>query len=165
MATKKKTTAKKTAKKSAKAAKRTAPAKKRTKIVVNPLSSEQRRSLLRVPAGYSDAVSDTIEAWNDNRTVLKLANRTPAQLASMLRKAEQAAEKERAFQQKAEEQLRALTDARMLAEHEVWSTTLALYGVAKAQMRTAPELAGAFEHMSELFARESKKPSEPTPSE
>ncbi|UJR82750.1 hypothetical protein [Sandaracinus amylolyticus] len=158
MATKRKKTTKKSAKK--KATKKTT-----TKRVVNPLSTDQRRSLLKPPAGYEALVSDTIDAWSDNRSVLKLANRSPAQLASMLRKAKKAAEKQRAFEEKVEDQLRALMDARLAAEHEVWSTTLALYGVAKAQMRTAPELAGAFEHLSEAFAREARKPSEPTPSE
>lgn len=165
MAKSKKKGAKSTARSKKKSAK---PAPKRAAKRAAPiaLSAEQRRTMVKPPPGYPALVRDTIEAWSDHKSVVRLAHRTPAQLASQLLKAERAAEKERAFNEKIADTQRELRDARMQAEHDVWTTTLAVYRVARAQMPTAPAVAAAFEHLSDAFSRSPKrKPEEPAPTD
>ena len=159
MAAKRKTTQKPT---SAPKKKASAPARSaRRKPAAPPrLTPDQRRKLFKVPPEYAELISNVIETWTSSGKELRVTNRTPAKLKSLLRIARAAADREEKLRRQYEAKLGALLDARLLAQHEAWRALLDLYAAIRAA-RSNEGLQEAFAFLGEHFARNARKPDTP----
>ena len=129
-----KPTKKSTRKKPARRAKRTAP---------HVLTPGERQVLLKPPGGYDDVISKFLTVWSEKRE-LRVPKLTRARLASMLKKALSARERENAETIRLEERRRRFADWRLVAEHTAWNALLAANSAVKAHARVDPALAEAF---------------------
>ena len=152
----------KVAEKPAAAPKKTA---KKKKVSAPALSSASRQTKVKPPEGYSTMVDDVVEAWTKHAAVLRIEGRSPARLRAALAKAKRARAKEEALRKKLEEQIRPLSDARILVEEAMWTEVLDLYRVVKAMMPMRPELEKGFEMLTDHFSRpyRAQPPAAPVP--
>jgi len=160
------------AKKSTKATKKPAkkpPAKvakpkKRAKAAPKVLTADERARLLRPHDDFRELVANTIEVWTSTGKALRVANRAPSQLKRALSVAIKASEKEEKLRREFEAKLAHVADARLVAQHDVWSMLLDVYATVRG-LRSAPELQQAYAFLGAAFARLGRKPAEPAPAD
>lgn len=152
---KKKTTKKKTAsKKATKKSPKAAPKKSRAgRAQPAGLTVEDKQRLLKPGSDYDTVLAVTLPAWKANARYLRMPDLTAARLGSDARKAARAWDKERLLRAKMEAKLQPLMDARMRAEDIVMRGMLDLNAEVKSSARRRPELAAAFEALSDFCAR------------
>ena len=137
-------------------------AAKKKKVVVKPakrasksakrLLPDERKSLVRPPIEYAEVIGNAIEAWSTSGKALRVTDRSPAALKSMLRKATTAADREQKLQRVYEAKLGALTDARMVAQADAWKALLDLYAAVRAA-RGNEQIQEAFAFLADHFSK------------
>ncbi len=170
----KKPTAKKSTSKPAKfAAKKPAPkrkpavkapsAPKRKAAASKPsLSADARRKLLRPRSDYAELVEQVAVQWDQNR-VLRVPKLTASRLRKLARNAQTAVSKETALRAKLERQLQVISDARLLAEDNVWRAVLDVNAAVKLFARSDETLPERFGFLTDALtsARASVEPAAP----
>ena len=138
---------KKTAKKAATKARASAP-KRRKPVAKRVLTPEERQKMLR-PRDL-DVIDDVLLAWAASPG-LKVKDVSVAKLRAMHARATTARERETTLAAKQAEQLRPVSDARLIAEDAVWRAVLEVKATAAFAARHDPALAERFAFLDELF--------------
>ncbi len=127
--------------------------KRRTKrAAARVLTPDERRSLLKPPGDYDDVIEQFVTVWSEKRD-LRVPKLTRARLASMLKKALRARDRENGEMIRLDERKRRFSDARLLAEHAAWNALLAANSAVKAHARVDPSMAEAFAFLTDALRR------------
>ena len=148
--------AKKTAKKAEAPARRAAS--RRAPVRLSP---SERASLLKPGEELDELLTDVADAWRAVASKVKVAGLTPAKLDALSRAATKAAKKESDLAAKQAAKLAPLTDARMRAGDAAYREALKVKRIADAISATDPEVAEAFERVTERFKRGGAPPAPP----
>ncbi len=150
---------KKATKSTKKSAKSTAakPAK-RTKAKAPPraLTAAEKNRLVKPLTEWPNLVERLVKTWRSHGKLVRVPGITAAKLASLMRAAQRANEREDALRAKLEAQLAPLADARLRAEHEVWKAALDVYAMVKSASRTDPSIAAPFDFFSAAMSPKKK---------
>ena len=110
-----------------------------------------------------DVIERVVQAWPAVKG-LRVANVTPAHLRALLAKVKRAHAKEDALRAKVEAQLRALVDARMLAEDAAFRALLEVRAAVKLATRADPSVGTTFAFLADhLRGTRAEAPAEPDP--
>ena len=115
------------------------------------LTSDERARLMRPPSDFDEALASMAQALKKHRLV-RVEGLSAAKLRSLATKAERTRGAEDAFRSAAEFKLRALADARMLAEDAAWRAALDVWDMAKSVGRRRPEILDAFDFMERYLS-------------
>jgi len=126
------------------------------------LSFPARRRVIRPPVGYQDTVEQLLATWAGKGKALKVMNRTPAEIRTLLRDARKLAAKEAALRAEYEAKLGPLADDRLVAAGEVWRAVLDVYAAVRGATN-APELQKEFAFLGKTFTRYKTKTGKPRP--
>lgn len=149
-----------TAAKSGRAAKASGK-RARAKAAAPALTTAEKQRLLKPLTGFGDLVNRLSATWKAHGRSIKVPGLSPASLASKLRRAQKAAEREDTLRATLTAKLQPLADARLRAEHDAWKSALDLYAMVKTAARADPALSAPFEFFSEAFANRKATSSEP----
>lgn len=137
-------------KKSAK--KKSAPkSKPRAKKSAPRLDAAARASMLKPGDSLNELIDDVLNAWALVRKKVRVADVSPAHLATLGKKATRATEKESALAAKQAAKLAPLTDARIIANDAAYRAALKVKRIADAVAETDQDVADAFASVSERF--------------
>lgn len=155
---------KKTAKATKKSAKSSAKRRASAKPAPRALTAVEKSRLVKPLSEWPSLVERLVKTWKSHGKLVRVPGITAAKLASLMRAAQRANEREDALRAKLEAQLAPLADARLRAEHEVWKAALDLHAMVKSAARTDPSIAAPFEFFAAAMSpkKRGKTPS-PTP--
>jgi hypothetical protein len=141
------------------------PAPRRAKATPARLTSDDRARKLYRGDDQNELVGDLLTAWELVQSKVRVPGLTRARVRSLMKKANKATDKEAALAAKQAAKLAPLTDARIVANDEVYRAALAVKRVADAIAATDPSVGEAFEKVTARFRRSPSAPAdESTPS-
>jgi hypothetical protein len=143
-------TTKKKAKKKKSAPK---PAKARGKRADKRVLTDTERLKLLKPRGEYDKIVEKIASELESGT-LKVQGLSAAKLDRLLKVAEKARTRENALRTKQEKAMRRLSDARLIAEHDLWSAVLDVNANVKLAARKRPEVSSRFAFLTDALRGE-----------
>lgn len=127
-------------------------AKKSPRRASPALTEAQMRALPRPKSNYEELVDKAAQAWTRSRGKIRPPDLTPAKLASLVKAARRAQDREGKIRAAFAARIKSASDRRLVADAQAWKALLYLWSVVKPLAARYPDVRKDFAFLEQALS-------------